>query len=58
LVELWFDSIADCEAFQASVASPELIALITADEERFLDRLNCFRYSVEDHLSFGPQESE
>jgi hypothetical protein len=54
LVELWFDSLADYRAFEASVAAPELVKLITADEELFVDRTRSFRYAVEDHQSFGP----
>ena len=55
MVEFWFESVADYRAFEASVSSPERIKLITADEERFVDRANTFRYTVEDYLSFGPE---
>ena len=52
LVEFWFDTEADCKAFEASVSSPELVKLIIEDEERFVDRSNSFRYIVEEHSSF------
>jgi hypothetical protein len=57
LVELWFDTEADCRAFEASVTAPELVKMIIEDEEQFLDRPQTFRYLVEDqdHLSFGPE---
>jgi EthD domain len=54
LVELWFDTAADCKAFEASVSAPELVKMIVEDEEQFLDRTQTFRYLVDDHLSFGP----
>jgi uncharacterized protein (TIGR02118 family) len=56
LVEFWFDSEADCRAFEASVSDPETMKYIVADEEKFVDRPNTFRFIVEDHLGWGPPE--
>ena len=56
VVELWFDTEADCKAFEASVSAPELVKEIIADEDMFVDRSLIFRYRVEDHLSWGPPD--
>lgn len=56
LVEFWFESEADCRAFEASVSDPEKTKHIVADEENFVDRANSFRFLVEDHLGWGPAE--
>jgi hypothetical protein len=56
VVELWFDSEADCHKFESSVTDPELVKAIVADEEAFMDRRYTFRYVMEDSLSWGPPD--
>jgi hypothetical protein len=53
--ELWFADEAAYKAFEASVADPEIVALLVADEQKFLDRANSRRFLVDEHLSWGPE---
>jgi hypothetical protein len=55
LVEMWFPDEAQLKAFRASVSAPDIVRLIGADEDRFIDHSRTRRYVVDEHLSWGPE---
>jgi hypothetical protein len=55
MVEFWFPDEAQYRAFEASVAAKaEDVKLIVEDEEKFVDRMSTYRYTVEERVSWEP----